>query len=282
MGKFEKIDFKDKSNAKVIDIFVCPESPITVDFHYHRSLEILLPLIGGLNVFDEGEVHYVPPGDLYIVNSKVLHQVTGIMDDHYYKGYVIQIPYATLCYCEPHIDDYVFTNTMSDDLKKRLKEYLFQLIKVDKGKYDYLSSTPLVLMLMHDLLESAAIKREKVTMTREQKDVVVMLTTYLDEHYGDDLDSGSLAKTLGYSYSYLERLFKENLKMPIKDYLTSLRLQHTEYELIHSNLPIIEISEKVGFPNVKSLDTQFKKKHHMTPRMYRLDHSWSQDTMNQE
>lgn len=78
-----------------------------------------------------------------------------------------------------------------------------------------------------------------------------------------------IAKSLGVSVSYLERIFKHSTHLTVKKYIELLKLDFVKESLINSNDSIDEIAKKYGFENCAKLNYQFKKVYNMTPRSYR-------------
>ena len=66
-------------------------------------------------------------------------------------------------------------------------------------------------------------------------------------------------------------LFKENLGMTIKAYISQTRAKEVRQALLDSDLPLIDIAIMCGFPNVKSMNKVFKDLYHCTPNQFRHD-----------
>ncbi|MFV0394697.1 MAG: AraC family transcriptional regulator [Coprobacillaceae bacterium] len=271
MAIYEKIEYVEKQSIHMIDFFVSPlDTMQEVEYHFHRSLEILLPVVGGLHIFCNGTHKRIEAGQAYIINSKDIHSVIPIFDAGYYKGYAFQIPYKILTYCNHNIDVMSFKN--SNHIQKLMLPILYKIIKTQemKEEYHFIELTELTLQLMKTLLLNVAyIKNVKDTLTDTQKDKIIKITEYIKENYQQKLKVSDIAKHFHYSYGHMEKVFKENTGTTIVDFIKNIRLIHVENALIHGYKTILEISEDVGFPNVKSLNFSFKEKHGITPKQYR-------------
>ena len=64
-------------------------------------------------------------------------------------------------------------------------------------------------------------------------------------------------------------MFKDNLGITVKEYLSRIRLWHAQEQLIETDYPVIDIAICNGFPNVKSFNQVFKRKYQITPAKYR-------------
>ena len=89
-----------------------------------------------------------------------------------------------------------------------------------------------------------------------------------------------VAKMSGYSYSHLAKLFKKNVGVPIKKYLTKHKMEYAVEELCRGNLTIIEISENLGYKSLSSFMNVFKLTTGMSPNQYRKRHLY-EHTPNQ-
>ncbi len=91
----------------------------------------------------------------------------------------------------------------------------------------------------------------------------------METNYQEDLSVDNIAERFEISNGYLSKLFKDNLDVTVKEYLTRLRLWHAEEELISTDYPVIDVALNNGFPNVKSFNQTFKRKYFLTPAKYR-------------
>jgi xylan 1,4-beta-xylosidase len=81
-----------------------------------------------------------------------------------------------------------------------------------------------------------------------------------------------LADELYLTPQYLSRYIKEKLGVTYLHYISKLRLQFAEKDLIETNLSLTAIAHQRGFANVNTLIRSFKEKHEMTPKTFRLMH----------
>ena len=68
---------------------------------------------------------------------------------------------------------------------------------------------------------------------------------------------------------FLDNWCKKQTGTTFYQYLQKIRLKHAYYDLIHTNMKIIDIALNHGFKNVKSFENVFKKEYHTTPTKYR-------------
>lgn len=92
---------------------------------------------------------------------------------------------------------------------------------------------------------------------------------YVDANYRDDVMLAQVAREVNLSPVYLSRLFKEQGGINFSDYLIGRRIDEARRLLRETDHKIYEISEEVGYRDVKHFYGLFKKICAMTPSEYR-------------
>ena len=93
--------------------------------------------------------------------------------------------------------------------------------------------------------------------------------TLIEKDYHKDLTLDAIAAHLSLSDAYLSRLFKDNMAISFKQYLTKYRMNLIKEQLTHTSNPIKMIAEVTGYQSANQLTRIFKKYEKMTPREYR-------------
>ena len=122
---------------------------------------------------------------------------------------------------------------------------------VDKGCCDgdvYLS---LLYGLMHVLF--FAEQMERVAQDRLQE-----ICRYIRYNYMKELRVGELSRTFGFERSYLYRLFKEQLGVSVKAFITAVRMQHAK-EFLAAGHAVGKVARMVGYEDVLCFSHAFKK-----------------------
>ena len=78
-----------------------------------------------------------------------------------------------------------------------------------------------------------------------------------------------MAELVGFSPTYVSKIFKDNLKKKYVDYLSEKRIEKARTYLKETNFSIKEVGFKVGFNNIQSFLRTFKKNEGMTPKQFR-------------
>lgn len=93
---------------------------------------------------------------------------------------------------------------------------------------------------------------------------------YIAAHYGEeDLSTARIAEHFHFSPAYMNVLFKQEMKMTLKQYLSSYRLEKAKKLLEQDYMKITEIAEKCGYANANYFAKVFRDSVGMTPVEYR-------------
>lgn len=93
---------------------------------------------------------------------------------------------------------------------------------------------------------------------------------YIAAHYGEeDLSTVQIAEYFHFSPAYLNVLFKQEMKVTLKQYLSSYRLDRAKRLLEQDYMKITEIAEKCGYANANYFAKVFRDSTGMTPMEYR-------------
>jgi len=92
---------------------------------------------------------------------------------------------------------------------------------------------------------------------------------YINTHYHRELSLEKVASIVYLNPVYFSQLFKQKTCKGFKEYVTHLRLERAMELLRASELKITDISERVGYPDVRHFSQIFRKKNGITPSEYR-------------
>ncbi len=270
---YEKINTNELP-LKVIEVVLPKDDPDLIPpKHWHRSLEFIIPLTASIELWSNGETYCIPRHGLAIVNSQVIHTTKVIESEDIFKSVVIQIKYDFLKKCYPAFDDIYFSNHIPLEVEQKIVSLLKNLSMEYKQENEFklLTINGYLCLIMSLLLKHQKRVRKVGHYLQSDKKLqeFMEILFYLDKNYSQQLDVSTIAKQFNFSYGYLARMFKKNLNITVKQYLTEQRLDHAIYDLIHTNLTVTEIAMKNGFSNTKSFNHEFKLKYHETPQAYR-------------
>lgn len=98
---------------------------------------------------------------------------------------------------------------------------------------------------------------------------VDMVKSYIDTHYGEDLDLVSLAEKVYLSPQYLSTLFKRVTGWGINKYIKTIRMEKAKDLLENTNIKVVDLCTAVGFRNLSYFCQNFREFYGETPEQYR-------------
>ncbi|MDR6550584.1 AraC family transcriptional regulator [Paenibacillus qinlingensis] len=96
------------------------------------------------------------------------------------------------------------------------------------------------------------------------------VTSYIHEHYAENLGLEQFARQLGMSMGHFSRIFKDYTSEKFVDYVARVRLNKAKELLKETELNMEEVAGRVGFISATSFITTFKKYEGITPGKFRM------------
>ncbi|WP_338539617.1 response regulator [Paenibacillus tundrae] len=92
---------------------------------------------------------------------------------------------------------------------------------------------------------------------------------YIEANYAQNITLDSIAGLIYMNPSYFSTFFKKHTGQNYKQYLTEIRMKHARQMLLHSNLMVYEIAEKVGYNSARLFSDMFRKHYGQIPQEFR-------------
>lgn len=105
------------------------------------------------------------------------------------------------------------------------------------------------------------------------QDFSAFLTAYVAEHYMEPLTLQSLADRLNYSLPYISKRFKEDVGVSFVRYLQNYRVMQGCRLLTSSRHSLAQITEMVGYHDVKFFSELVKRMTGLSPSDFRRQHA---------
>ncbi len=126
------------------------------------------------------------------------------------------------------------------DEKQKLEKYFLNVSYYDEAKVK--SAAGVAVMMVSYILLADMIKLEKNEISEK-------IATYIDENIKSDLTIASLCRLFNISKNKLYDCFWRSYNMSVNQYISKVRAQKATILLEETDLPVYEISEKVGIDN---------------------------------
>ena len=246
--------------------------------HWHTSIEIFAVLKGRLTFFLNDEEYPLEAGELIIINSNEIHSIYAPEKN---ETVVLQIPLKQF---EKYFTAQRFIrftsaarlakdkNTKAPDNRK-LAFFIEELHKVYQAREEGWGYRTMALyynvlyLMVKDYRETKAEQAE--IQDSRRLDALSKITTYMREHYTEDLKLSDMAALFGYSDAYLSRMFKKYAKINFKAYLQEIRMSYAYRELSNTEKTISQIALDNGFANSRAFSGEFQKKYGILPSDFR-------------
>ena len=118
-------------------------------------------------------------------------------------------------------------------------------------------------LMVRDYRETEAAQEE--IQDSRRLDALSKITTYMREHYKEDLKLSDLAATFGYSDAYLSRMFQKYAKINYKTYLQDIRMAYAYRDLMNTDRTISQIALDNGFCSSRGFSGEFQKRYGILP-----------------
>lgn len=240
--------------------------------HWHTSIEIFAVMEGELLFFINNQKYPLHAGELLIVNANEIHSVHALKEN---RTAVIQIPLRQF---ENYFTAQQFirfeggvrggrdSDNPSDERLISLVQRLYNVYSERRAGYDFRT-----ISLYYELLY-LLVTQYRVTEVEEKElrynrhlSALSRITTYMREHYREDLKLTDLAEMFGYSDAYLSRMFREYARVNFKTYLQDIRTSYAYRDLLNTDHTIGQIALEHGFCSSRGLSKDFKKRYGILP-----------------
>lgn len=225
--------------------------------HVHHAIELFYCESGEKTIYVDKEEYVLKPGDLLFIPPFSTHSCMknngGIS-----LCYVMPTTFTDLY--EQQVGNLRFENLLYKSSDKT-KEIYNHLRKLENGSE--LIRKGICYYVFGRLIENVKLTDRKIV---NEEDFTVRVLTYIDNHYSENITVDKIAKDLGYNRCYFSTLFNEKFFMGFAIFLSNIRIERSISLL--GTLPISEVAESVGFNNVQSYYSNFKRALGVTPNEY--------------
>lgn len=224
---------------------------------------------GELDFYLNDTVRSLNAGSFMLVNSNEIHAVNAVKPN---QTVVVQIPLQTFSdyftgeqYIrfthEPTAQDTQVMHLIQEMYATYTEKAVGYDMKVNSGYYE------LLYLLVSGYREMGV--RKELLKQNQKRNRLTTITSYIREHYKEEVSLESLAEIFGYAPAYLSRMFQKYAEINYKDYLQRVRAEYAFRELDHTDHTISEVAMNNGFPNSKAFAKAFQKQYGMLPSEYR-------------
>lgn len=270
----ERIYFRDNDavNIRVLSIEEYP-------WRYHQCLTIVLVLEGevGLKLsyshYDlvKGDVHVIHDGDVYGFEkhspaNKVL--LLHVNTEEFSKEF-------------PWVETEVFTTKLTanpskyDELKLFREKVLDVADVYGSNEADLKLKAADMLQMLHNHFQSFLLNQEtrefyyKKSHDAMQSERISKIVSFIYENYDGKLSLGEIAEDFNLDKYYLSHLFQKYVGENFRSFVSMVRVELSEAQLLETEKSVTKISEDVGFSDAKYYIDNFRIWFNCLPNEYR-------------
>lgn len=241
--------------------------------HWHTSVEIFAVMEGCLSFYIDEEEYPLKAGEFLIINSNEVHSIQAPVRN---ETIVLQIPLKQF---EDYFTAQRFIRFRSkskgqkeakpEETDRQMVSLIRELYRVfvTRGTgYEFRTRSVFyeILYLMVSKYRETEVEESKLKNSR-RLDALSKITTYMREHYKEDLKLSGLASMFGYSDAYLSRMFRKYAKVNFKTYLQDIRMAYAYKELLNTDHTISAIALDNGFASSRAFSREFVKRYGILP-----------------
>lgn len=250
--------------------------------HWHQELEINYVYDGPVTFLVDGAKHVVPSGDLIFVNRNLIHScqapstyrgryasivfgekfVFSAYGDALYNMYLAPLYERKLCFPTRLPPDLPCREALLHEVRELLENYF-------TCRYGYEIAARAHLLAFYQLAMEAQLFVRESKVENATSHLVKNAMRLIQEQYTMPIPVKRLASELGVTPEYLSRIFKSAIGKTPMEFILSCRIEHAQFLLTQSDIPIGDIAAACGFEDFNYFSRFFKKWRGMPPSVYR-------------
>ncbi len=218
--------------------------------HYHRNLEVFILKKGFYSLTVNDVTYDLSAGSILVIDSFDVHSY-DFRDNTPFDDCVLLIPYEFRQFLiatnsQKIVCPVIKNGSLAGELIEIIEKYMSETGSVQSG-----ALTLILSLISKHLTFSLESEKDDATLIRK-------ILTFIQSNYRADVSRGTIAKSLGYTESYISHVFHRYVKVSISEYVNRLRLIYVKNQLLNNQKKTVnEIIYEAGF---KSQQTYYRVK----------------------
>jgi len=240
--------------------------------HIHPQYEVGLIIQGDCACTIGEQLYQIPAGSAYFVPNNVPHATSPFGQN----GFTLAVMHF------PALSDELLYGLLAHQGGIALsppEQRLFRNICA-QIEHELASGMPFAIVLCQALVIQVAVllyrccsgQNPHSPATTSQRQIVNEALRWLNLHFHRDVKVEDLAKHIAVTPAHLRRLFRRQLGIGPKEYLTNMRLEKAKGLLLEPGISIRTVAQAAGF-NLSNFSRVFRARVGVTPSKYREMHA---------
>ncbi len=259
---------------------------VDIPLHSHNYIELMYAVRGEISHIINGKAFPISEGCLIMMNRHLSHSIAASGENDLAVNFMISSDYVGIAQARFRGDP--FLRDFAEQEEKDGGEGRFLIYCLKNNPYAEALMQNLICESLFERDTPKGILRETLSLLLRHLEARpdMLLYSSSGETAADPLKSkigsyihdyfktatlSELASLLGLSEPYVSKRIKELFGMTFSSLLRERRLSEAEELLIHSELPVAEIAEAVGYENNSFFHRTFKALHGVTPARWRRE-----------
>lgn len=263
-------------NFPAIVLIHSPKNTTICEMHWHESIELIASLDSRLHIACGQDEFDLMEDDVALVNSSMIHRVAPVKDHAIVSLSLRLDPRLFKNYSQRN--HHWFDLNRKEEARKDIASCCRSLYELyareDENPGLLLEANALVFHIVYLLITDLCVSSMERPRAHSEKyyDRYRQIMVYMEEHYQEPLTLDEIAELLHLSKEHISREFRSYVGEGFREHLTNIRLINAQKDLLGSDLPLIDIAIKNGFPNLRAYNHAFRKYYDIPPAQYRRNY----------
>lgn len=239
--------------------------------HWHKALEVTLPMENPLLVTVDGATREAPEGRVLCINSRAVHLTKGKDKTRASRGIVVLLSEEALMTLCPNLEQLVFSLTPEAPAQPELVAVMRELYrcKMEPSPFIQARINSLLYQLCYLLLSRCTVPRKESLPEQRPDFLARQAVEYIDLNFKSSLTLSQVAARVGLQENYFCRYFRKYIGMSFGKYLSQVRLKFALAYMIEFNASVVDSALQAGFASAKSFTDCCRRVYGMTPSEYK-------------
>ncbi len=252
----------------------------TIERHNQVCSEISYVVSGECDFYTNDKVYHAKKGDIHVIGPNTTHEIVTASENglrmkyigfHFHKDTDME----NVCrFFEQGADRLINEQSHLNALFENMMFEFYMQGECTKEMID--SNAMQILINVYRLFNSKQSSTEKKLSWDEFRRKTIMgqavfrTLRMIDNNVADIENVNQLAEQIGYSASYLSRVFHQQMGITISDYIKMKKVEAAK-EMLNGGMSVNDVSIRLGYPTTQSFVKMFKRYENNLPSKYKKE-----------